>query len=67
MIETVSGKEREVRDQQGRWYSLRMRPYKTLENQIDGAVIALVDIDMLSRARTYCSAMPACSSRRTTP
>ncbi|MGH7858871.1 MAG: ATP-binding protein [Candidatus Binatia bacterium] len=53
MIDTVSVREREVRDHEGRWYSLRVRPYKTLENKIDGAVLVLVDVDRLKRAREY--------------
>jgi two-component system CheB/CheR fusion protein len=49
VIDTVSVKESDVRDKQGHWYSLRLRPYRTLENKIDGAVIVLVDIDTLKR------------------
>src|SRR5262249_36698278 len=49
VIDTVSVKEYDVRDKQGRWYSLRVRPYRTLENKIDGAVIVLVDVDNLKR------------------
>jgi len=48
-IDTVSVKDLEVQDQQGRWHSLRIRPYKTLENKIDGAVILLVDFDQLKQ------------------
>ena len=48
-IDTVSVKEQEVQDRAGRWYSLRIRPYKTLENKIDGAVLVLVDIDTLKQ------------------
>src|SRR5262249_38080896 len=48
-IDTVTVKEQEVQDKSGRWYSLRIRPYKTLENKIDGAVIVLVDIDALKQ------------------
>ena len=48
-IETVTAVEREVQDRQGCWYSLRIRPYKTRDNQIDGAVMVLVDIDALKR------------------
>jgi two-component system CheB/CheR fusion protein len=48
-IDSVTPKELEVRDQQGRWYSLRLRPYLTLENKIDGAVMMLIDIDALKR------------------
>ena len=45
-LETV---ERDVSDRDGHWYSLRMRPYKTGENKIDGALIALLDMDRLKR------------------
>jgi hypothetical protein len=37
-------------DRQGRWFSLRIRPYKNLESKIDGAVLSLFDIDILKRA-----------------
>ena len=50
VIDTVGVREREVQDRQGRWYSLRVRPYLTLDNKIDGAVLALVDIDALKRS-----------------
>jgi two-component system CheB/CheR fusion protein len=49
-IETVTPIEREVQDRQGCWYSLRIRPYKTRDRRIDGAVLVLVDIDALKRA-----------------
>jgi two-component system CheB/CheR fusion protein len=44
-IDSVSVIEREVRDRQGRWFSLRIRPYKDVQNRIDGAVLALFDAD----------------------
>ena len=50
VIENVVIREREVQDRNGRWYSMRLRPYKTLENRIDGAVIVMVDIDAHKRA-----------------
>ena len=50
VIDTLVIKEQEVQDQEGHWYDLLIRPYKTLENQIDGAVIVLVDIDTLKRS-----------------
>jgi two-component system, chemotaxis family, CheB/CheR fusion protein len=59
VIATASDREREVRDAQGRWYSLRIRPYKTLENRIEGAVILLVDVDRLKRAREYAESIVA--------
>jgi two-component system CheB/CheR fusion protein len=41
--------EREVREKGGRWYSLRVRPYMTIDGKADGAVIVLMDIDSLKR------------------
>jgi two-component system CheB/CheR fusion protein len=50
VVETVLPKDLEVRDDQGRWYSMRIRPYKTRENKIDGVVITWVDIDGAKRS-----------------
>src|SRR2546426_2231585 len=47
VINTVMTQEREVRDRDGHWYSLRILPYKTVENMIEGAVLTLVDINVL--------------------
>ncbi len=44
-IDTVATKEREVRDPDGRRYLLRIRPYKDLDNRIDGAVLVIFDIE----------------------
>lgn len=51
VIDTVAVKELEVKDKNSRWYSLRVRPYRTMENKIDGAVIMLVDIHDLKRTQ----------------
>jgi two-component system CheB/CheR fusion protein len=50
VINTLSVKEQEVQDHNGRWYDLRIRPYRTIDNKIDGAVVILVDIDALKRS-----------------
>ncbi len=47
VINTASVKEREVQDREGHWYSLRILPYKTLEDTVEGAVLTLVDINDL--------------------
>jgi two-component system CheB/CheR fusion protein len=47
VIESVTVKELEVQDAQGRWYLLRIRPYKTLDNRIEGVVLVFVDVDTL--------------------
>jgi two-component system, chemotaxis family, CheB/CheR fusion protein len=51
IIDTATVQHREVRDEEGRWFSLRGRPYKTTENEIDGAVLMLIDIDDLKRTQ----------------
>jgi two-component system CheB/CheR fusion protein len=51
VIDTVTVVEREVSDRDGRWYSLRIRPYKNIENKIDGAVLVLFDSDKVKRDR----------------
>jgi hypothetical protein len=45
VIETLGTRERKVRDRQGREYLLRVRPYRTTDNKIDGAVLTLIDMD----------------------
>ena len=50
VTDTLAPKEVEVQDRDGRWHSLRIRPYKTLENKIDGVILALVDIDTMRRS-----------------
>jgi len=50
VIDNLTFVDREVQDGAGRWYSLRIRPYRTSENKIDGAVLLLVDIDEHKRA-----------------
>ncbi|MGH9327042.1 MAG: PAS domain S-box protein [Terriglobia bacterium] len=50
-VDMRSAAEREVLSRNGCWYSLRVRPYKTVENRIEGAVVTLVDItDLKSQA-----------------
>jgi len=51
VLDTMAPKEIEVQTRAGAWYSLRIRPYRTLENVIEGAVIAFVDITEIRHAR----------------
>jgi len=64
VIDTVTPVEREVRDRQGRWLSMRIRPYKSVDSRIDGAVIALFDVEearqheeAVRRARDFAEAI----------
>jgi two-component system CheB/CheR fusion protein len=57
VIDTLNSKEQAVQTLSGYWYNLRIHPYRTTENVIDGVVILLLDIDDLKRsARTLESA-----------
>ncbi len=49
VIGTLNLKAQEVQDQEGHFYDLRIRPYRTIDNKIDGAVVVLVDIDAIKR------------------
>lgn len=50
VLTTLNPVEREIQDQQGHWFMLRIRPYRTVENRIMGAIVALVDIHNLKQS-----------------
>jgi two-component system, chemotaxis family, CheB/CheR fusion protein len=49
-IDTLTLQEQDVRDLEGHYYSMTVRPYRTSDNRIDGVLIALVDTDALKRS-----------------
>lgn len=46
----MSVKEREVQDRERHWYALHISRYRTLDDQIDGAILLLIDIDVIKRS-----------------
>lgn len=49
-IDTTTVQEQETQEKDTRvWYLMKVRPYRTSENRIDGAVISFQDIDALKR------------------
>jgi two-component system CheB/CheR fusion protein len=44
VLDTLAPKEMDVQTTTGKWYTMRIRPYRTLDNVIEGAVISFVDI-----------------------
>jgi two-component system CheB/CheR fusion protein len=50
VIDTLTPIDLDVRDGAGRWYSVRLRPYRTSENRIEGAVMVFVDVDALRQS-----------------
>jgi two-component system CheB/CheR fusion protein len=51
VIDQVQPREREVRDSGGRYYIMRIHPYRTADRKIEGAVLVLVDIDDIKKAQ----------------
>ena len=49
VLDTLIPKEVDVQTQAGAWYRLRILPYRTLDNVIEGAVITFVDITEVKR------------------
>jgi two-component system CheB/CheR fusion protein len=50
VLATLIPKEAEVQVKAGTWYLMRIRPYRTMENLIEGVVITLVDISERKKA-----------------
>ena len=44
VLDTLVLKEKEIRHKKGFWYLLRILPYRTIDNIIDGVVITFIDI-----------------------
>ncbi len=64
VLETLKVHEEEVEDPEGREYLMRVRPYRTADNRIDGVVLVLTDVTDLKhgmeevrRARDYANAI----------
>jgi two-component system, chemotaxis family, CheB/CheR fusion protein len=51
VMESLGTREMEVQDKEGRWHLLRVRPYRTADNKIEGLVILLLEIDQLRRSQ----------------
>jgi two-component system CheB/CheR fusion protein len=51
VLDTLVSKEVEVQTTEDKWYTLRIQPYRTLSNVIEGAVITFVDITEISQTR----------------
>jgi two-component system CheB/CheR fusion protein len=48
-IATMTPREWEVQGLDGRWFRLQIRPYRTADNRLDGAILSFVDVDVLKR------------------
>jgi len=50
-LDTLVPKEIEVQTADGKWYLMRIQPYRTLENIIEGAVITFINITEIIKMR----------------
>jgi PAS domain S-box-containing protein len=50
VIDSLTIKTQEIQDRQGRWHSMAIRPYKTVDSRIDGAILTLENINDLKRS-----------------
>ena len=51
VLDTLIPKEMELQTTNGKWYNMRIQPYRTVENMIEGAVLTFVDITGTVNAR----------------
>ncbi len=51
VLDTLVPTERDVRTTADEWYTMRIQPYRTLDNVIEGAVISFVNISEIVRTR----------------
>ena len=51
VLDTLVEKEAEVQTTDGRWYTLRIVPYRTIDNVIEGAVVTFFNISEMVAAR----------------
>ena len=51
VLDTLVPKEFEVQTTEGHWYTMRILPYRTLDNVIEGAVLTFVDITEMKKTQ----------------
>ena len=51
VLQSLIPKELEVQAADGNWYTLRIQPYRTLDNVIEGAVVSFIDITEVVKTR----------------
>lgn len=51
VLQTLAVIERDVRGTNSEWFIARLRPYRTVEDKIDGVVITFVDVTQLKQAK----------------
>ena len=50
VLDTLAIGTHEIRDHEGCWWSLTIRPYRTVDHRIEGAVLTFANVDSLKRS-----------------
>jgi two-component system CheB/CheR fusion protein len=59
VLDNLVPRETQLRTRDGTWYLMRIRPYRTLENVIEGAVLTFVDVTERKQAEDAVAAAQA--------
>jgi two-component system, chemotaxis family, CheB/CheR fusion protein len=57
VLDTLTQKEAELQTKDGAWYAMRIAPYRTIENVIDGVVITFVETSSLKESERLKTAL----------
>jgi PAS domain-containing protein len=58
-LRTLAFSEKQVATNDGRWFSVRIMPYRRLDNVIDGVVITFVDVTATKELESALAKVPA--------
>jgi len=57
VLRTLTPMQLEAQDSEGKWYSIEIRPYRTTEEVIDGAILVFTDINRIKISSQYAEAI----------
>ena len=52
VLDTLQSKEKQVETSEGKWFQMRVLPYRTSENRIDGLIVTFSDITGIKQLET---------------
>ncbi|MGA8528774.1 MAG: PAS domain-containing protein, partial [Acidobacteriaceae bacterium] len=64
VIQEVQPRHDNVQDDEGRWFTLRITPYRTLDNRIDGVVLTVVDPNIIGNSNGASSQKPEAAKKK---
>jgi chemotaxis methyl-accepting protein methylase/signal transduction histidine kinase len=52
-LQSLAPLEKEVQDREGQWYTMRILPYRTLDNRIEGTVVTFSNVSRLKEVESH--------------